>query len=180
MSARPRTSVDPPILLVEDKDSLRTMMRLALEAQGHTVVEARDQPEAEAALRTTRPAIVLSDLRLPEGDGFGVLRAAKELDSELPVIVMTAFGSIQDAVAAMKDGALDFLAKPVDPDHLLLMVERALIQRRMATENSLWGEERIASELLVKLGIRVSSRTLTVITPSHGSALARCCAAAPG
>ena len=49
-------------------------------------------------LRTTRPGVVLSDLRLPEGDGFGVLRAAKELDPELPVIVMTAFGSIQDAV----------------------------------------------------------------------------------
>ena len=84
---------------------------------------------------------MLSDLRLPEGDGFGVLRAAKELDPELPVIVMTAFGSIQDAVAAMKEGALDFLAKPVDPDHLLLMVERALSQRRLATENILLKEE---------------------------------------
>ena len=57
------------------------------------------------------------------------------IDPQLPVIVMTAFGSIQDAVAAMKEGALDFLAKPVDPDHLLLMVERALAQRRLATEN---------------------------------------------
>ena len=84
---------------------------------------------------------MLSDLRLPEGDGFGVLRAAKELDPELPVIVMTAFGSIQDAVAAMKEGALDFLAKPVDPDHLLLLVERALAQRRLATENILLKEE---------------------------------------
>src|SRR6185312_9038454 len=115
----------PPILLVEDKDSLRAMLKLALEAQGHTVIEARDQPEAVQALRAARPGVVLSDLRLPQGDGFGVLRAAKELDPELPVIVMTAYGSIQDAVAAMKDGALDFLAKPVDPDHLLLMVERA-------------------------------------------------------
>jgi DNA-binding NtrC family response regulator len=117
------------------------MLRHALEAQGHAVVEARDQPEAEATLKATRPAIVLSDLRLPEGDGFGVLRAAKELEPELPVIVMTAFGSIQDAVAAMKEGALDFLAKPVDPDHLLLMVERALIQRRLATENLILKEE---------------------------------------
>ena len=141
MSARPQASADLPILLVEDKDSLRAMLRLALEAQGHTVVEARDQPEAEAALRASRPAVVLSDLRLPEGDGFGVLRASKELDPELPVIVMTAFGSIQDAVAAMKEGALDFLAKPVDPDHLLLMVERALTQRRMATENLILKEE---------------------------------------
>ncbi len=117
------------------------MLRHALEAQGHSVVEARDQPEAEAALQASRPAVVLSDLRLPEGDGFGVLRASKELDPELPVIVMTAFGSIQDAVAAMKEGALDFLAKPVDPDYLLLMVERALSQRRLATENMILKEE---------------------------------------
>ncbi len=120
------------------------MLRLALEAQGLTVIEARDQGEAAAALQTARPGVVLSDLRLPIGDGFGVLRAAKELDPELPVIVMTAFGSIQDAVAAMKEGALDFLAKPVDPDHLLLMVERALAQRRLATENILLKEELAA------------------------------------
>ena len=117
------------------------MLRHALEAQGHTVVEARNQPEAVSALQTARPAIVLSDLRLPEGDGLGVLRAAKELDPELPVIVMTAFGAIQDAVSAMREGALDFLAKPVDPDHLMLMVERALAQRRMATENILLKDE---------------------------------------
>jgi DNA-binding NtrC family response regulator len=136
-----RHPTDPPILLVEDKDSLRAMMRLALEAQGHLVVEARDQPEAVQALRSGRPGVVLSDLRLPQGDGFGVLRAAKELDPELPVIVMTAYGSIQDAVTAMKEGALDFLAKPVDPDHLLLMVERALSLRRLSVENVLLKEE---------------------------------------
>jgi DNA-binding NtrC family response regulator len=130
-----------PVLLVEDKDSLRTMLRHALEAQGHTVIEARDEPEAVQALRSSRPGVVLSDLRLPEGDGFGVLRAAKEHDPELPVIVMTAFGSIQDAVSAVKEGALDFLAKPVDPDHLLLMIERAMAQRRLATENLLLKEE---------------------------------------
>jgi DNA-binding NtrC family response regulator len=136
-----RRVADPPILLVEDKDSLRAMLRHALEAHGHSVIEARDEPEAVRALRTTRPGVVLSDLRLPEGDGFGVLRAAKELDPELPVVVMTAYSTIQDAVKAIKEGALDFLAKPVDPDHLLLMVERALSQRRMATENILLKEE---------------------------------------
>ena len=141
MSVRTRQRTDPPILLVEDKDSLRVMLRHALEAQGHTVVEARDQPEAEAALIASNPAVVLSDLRLTDGDGFGVLRAAKSHDPQLPVIVMTAYGSIQDAVAAMKEGALDFLAKPVDPDHLLLMVERALVQRRLATENMILKDE---------------------------------------
>jgi len=144
VSVRSRRSADPPILLVEDKDSLRTMLRHALEAQGLSVIEARDEHEASAALQTARPGVVLSDLRLPNGDGFGVLRAAKELDPELQVIVMTAFGSIQDAVAAMKEGALDFLAKPVDPDHLLLLVERALAQRRLATENILLKEELAA------------------------------------
>jgi DNA-binding NtrC family response regulator len=120
------------------------MLRLAIEGQGHTVVEARDQAEATKAMQRGRPALVLTDLRLPEGDGFGVLRAAKELDPELPVIVMTAYGSIQDAVAAMKEGALDFLAKPVDPDHLLLMVERALAQRRLLTEYILLKDELAA------------------------------------
>ena len=130
-----------PVLLVEDKDSLRAMLRHALEAQGHTVLEARDEAEAVQVLRQSRPAVVLSDLRLPTGDGFGVLRAAKELDPELPVIVMTAYGSIQDAVTAMKEGAMDFLAKPVDPDHLLLLVARAIAQRRMMTEYILLKEE---------------------------------------
>jgi len=132
----------PPaqILIVEDKDSLRTMLRHALERQGHGVLEATNQPEAVRVLLQHQPALVLSDLRLPEGDGFGVLRAAKELDLDIPVIVMTAYGSIEDAVAAMKQGALDFLAKPVDPDHLLLIVARALEQRRLVTENLLMKE----------------------------------------
>jgi DNA-binding NtrC family response regulator len=117
------------------------MLRHALERQDHIVLEARDQPEAVRLLHQAQPAVVLSDLRLPEGDGFGVLRAAKEIDADIPVIVMTAYGSIEDAVAAMKEGAMDFLAKPVDPDHLLLLVNRALEQRRIVTENLLMKEE---------------------------------------
>jgi DNA-binding NtrC family response regulator len=132
------------ILLVEDKDSLREMLRLALEGHGYAVVEAREQREAIEVMQRNRPMLVLTDLRLPEGDGFGVLRSAKELDSQLPVIVMTAYGNIQDAVSAMKEGALDFLAKPVDPDHLLLMIERALAQRRMVTEYILLKDELAA------------------------------------
>ena len=117
------------------------MLRHALEAQGHTVLEARDEPEAIQHLRQSRPAVVLTDLKLPTGDGLGVLRAAKELDPELQVVVMTAYGSIQDAVTAMKEGAMDFLAKPVDPDHLNLMVERAIAQRRRLADYMLLKEE---------------------------------------
>ena len=130
-----------PVLIVEDKDSLRTMLRHALEGHGHAVLEARDEAEAVEQLRRSRPVVVLTDLKLPVGDGFGVLRAAKELDPDLQVVVMTAYGSIQDAVSAMKEGAMDFLAKPIDPDHLLLMVGRAIAQRRMLTEYIILKEE---------------------------------------
>ena len=132
------------VLLVEDKDSLRRMLRLALESGGYQVVEARDLAEAATALTAHRPALVLTDLRLPVGDGFGVLRAAKDIDPDVPVVVMTAYGGVEDAVRAMRDGALDFLAKPVDPDYLLLLVGRALEQRRLATENVLLREELAA------------------------------------
>src|SRR6188474_2575456 len=130
-----------PVLVVEDTDSLRALLRESLEAQGHTVIEARDEPDALRQLDPARPAVVITELKLPTGDGFGVLRAAKELDPELQVVVITASGSIQDAVTAMREGAQDFLAKPVDPDHLLLMVERAIAQRRMMAEYILLKEE---------------------------------------
>ncbi len=117
------------------------MLRHALERQGYEVVEATDEPSAIKLLQDAQPALVLSDLRLPEGDGLGILRASKDLDVDVPVIVMTAYGGIEDAVRAMKDGAMDFLAKPVDPDHLLLLVHRALEQRRIANENLLMKEE---------------------------------------
>lgn len=140
-SAPASATPSAPVLIVEDRESLRTMLRHVLESRGHAVVEAADQPQAEEQLRRAGPSLVLSDLRLPAGDGLGVIRAAKEYDPDLPVIVMTAFGSIQDAVAAMKQGALDFLAKPVDPDHLLLLVERALARRTLVTDYLLLKEE---------------------------------------
>jgi DNA-binding NtrC family response regulator len=137
----PQPVTRSPILIVEDRDSLRTMLARTLESHGHAVVEARDEPEAIEQMRASGPVVVLSDLRLPRGDGFGVIRAAKEYDPEMPVIVMTAYGSIQDAVAAIKQGALDFLAKPVDPDHLLLLVDRAVAQRRLVAEYLFLKEE---------------------------------------
>src|SRR5689334_85707 len=129
------------VLLVEDKASLRQMLRLALEAGGHRGFEAPDVAGAESTLARRRPALVLTDLKLPDGDGFGVLRAAKDRDPDMPVIVMTAYGGVQEAVRAMREGALDFLAKPIDPDHLQLIVARAIEQRRVATENLLLREE---------------------------------------
>jgi len=129
------------ILLVEDKDSLRRVLRLTLENAGYTVTEAGDARAALNEIANSRHSLVLTDLRMPNGSGLDVLRAARAADADVLVIVMTAFGSIDEAVQAMKDGAHDFLQKPVDSNHLLLLVERALEQARLRTENVLLREE---------------------------------------
>ena len=131
----------PDILLVEDKESLRRVLRLTLERAGYSVTEAADARTGVAEIGRVPHKIVLTDLRMPDGTGIDVLRAAKAADSEVPVIVMTAYGSIDEAVQAMKDGAHDFLQKPVDSNHLLLLVSRALEQSRLRTENILLREE---------------------------------------
>jgi DNA-binding NtrC family response regulator len=131
----------PDILLVEDKDSLRRVLRLTLEQAGYSVTEAEDARSGAQEISRVPHRIVLTDLRMPHGSGLDVLRAARAADPDIPVIVMTAFGSIDEAVQAMKDGAHDFLQKPVDSNHLLLIVERALAQARLRTENILLREE---------------------------------------
>ncbi|HZY30590.1 MAG TPA: sigma-54 dependent transcriptional regulator [Candidatus Methylomirabilis sp.] len=123
------------ILLVEDKDSMRRMIRRTLEAAKHRVDEAGDGDEAVRKLGLARYDLVLTDLKLPKQDGFAVLKAAKEASTQMPVIIMTAFGTIDLAVRAMKEGAYHFIAKPFDSDHLLLQIERAMSQFRLVTEN---------------------------------------------
>jgi DNA-binding NtrC family response regulator len=131
----------PDILLVEDKESLRRVLRLTLERAGYTVTEAADARAAAVEIARAPHRLVLTDLRMPYGSGLDVLHAARAADPEVPVVVMTAYGSIDEAVQAMKDGAHDFLQKPVDSNHLLLLVERALEQARLRTENILLREE---------------------------------------
>lgn len=131
----------PDILLVEDKESLRRVLRLTLENAGYSVTEAADARIALNEIASAPHRIVLTDLRMPNGSGLDVLHAARAADAGVPVIVMTAFGSIDEAVQAMKDGAHDFLQKPVDSNHLLLLVQRALEQARLRTENILLREE---------------------------------------
>src|ERR671939_1664928 len=131
----------PDILLVEDKDSLRRVLCLTLEQAHYKVVEAADARAAAAEIARRPFSLVLTDLRMPHGSGLDVLRAARAADPDVPVVVMTAYGSVDEAVQAMKDGAHDFLQKPVDSNHLLLLVERALEQVRLRTENILLREE---------------------------------------
>jgi DNA-binding NtrC family response regulator len=129
------------VLVVEDKESLRAMLRRTLEVRGYSVDEAGDAYEARRRLQAARYLVVLTDLRLPAGSGFDVLAAAKDSDAEMPVVVMTAFGTVDEAVRAMKEGAADFLTKPVDTDHLMVLLDRAIDRRRLLTDYVLLKEE---------------------------------------
>jgi len=130
-----------PILLVEDKAELRAMFRKALERSGYSVDEAPDGNSAIDKVRGRRYLAVLSDLKLPGSSGIDVLREARRTEPTLPVILVTAYGSVEEAVTAMKEGAFDFIQKPVDLDHLKLLLERAVKQQELLRENLLLREE---------------------------------------
>ena len=133
-----------PLLLVEDKNELRAMLRKALERAGYAVEEATDGTAAIQKLRARRYLMVITDLKMPGASGLDVLRESKAADSTIPVLLLTAFGSVEEAVTAMKEGAFDFLQKPVDLDHLKLLVQRAARQQEMLRENLLLREEYAA------------------------------------
>jgi DNA-binding NtrC family response regulator len=133
-----------PLLLVEDKNELRAMLRKALERCGYTVEEAPDGSAAIQKIRARRYLLVITDLKMPGASGLDVLRETKLADANIPVILLTAFGSVEEAVTAMKEGAFDFLQKPVDLDHLKLLVQRAARQQELLRENLLLREEYAA------------------------------------
>jgi DNA-binding NtrC family response regulator len=129
------------ILLVEDKPELRAMLRKALEKAGYAVDEAPDGTSAIDKVRNKRYLAVLTDLKLPGASGLDVLHEARRADPMIPVILITAYGSVEDAVTAMKDGAFDFIQKPVDLEHLKLLLARAVRQQELLRENLLLREE---------------------------------------
>ncbi len=124
----------PSVLIVLEADSLHARLRQALEMAGIDVVEVEDEPQARESMRQARPMAVLTDLKLPAGDGLGVLAAAKALDGELPVIVTSEPGNVADAVSAMKGGALECFVKPLDVEQVVPLLERAIGAYRALTE----------------------------------------------
>lgn len=130
------------ILLVEDKESLAEMMREALTSEGYEVDLAGTTQDAIRALKSRgHYSLILTDLRLPGEGGLKVLGASREHDPLCPVIVMTGYGTIEQAVEAMRIGAWDFIQKPVDIDHLTLLIQRCLDHHALTRENILLREE---------------------------------------
>ncbi len=121
------------ILVVEDEEKLRRVVELQLKGAGFDVDQAGN---VEDAMRLAdRADVILTDLRLPGTSGLELLANLRRQDSHTPVIVMTAFGSIETAVEAMKAGAVDFLPKPFSLDHLMTVVNKALELRTLRDEN---------------------------------------------
>jgi len=123
------------ILIVEDEDSQRNVLRDILEEAEYNVTAVSRAPEALAALRAGPYSLLITDLRMPEMNGIELLTEAKRLQPDLEVVVMTAYATVETAVNAMKLGATDYLAKPFDKDMLLVVAAKALERSNLRTEN---------------------------------------------
>jgi DNA-binding NtrC family response regulator len=127
------------ILVVDDKDTMRTMFQRLLAA--HDVAVAPDATRALALLESEEFDVVVSDIRMPGLDGHALLAELRRTRPDVPVILMTAFGSVQDAVSAMKLGALDYLAKPFEPEEAIVAVEKAIEWRALRRRAKTLSEE---------------------------------------
>ncbi len=123
------------VLVVDDETSVRHMLRLVLEGAGYRVAEAACGTEALQRLQDEPFDIILSDIRMPELDGLGLLQQIKQLGVDGMVIMMSAYGSIDTAVECLKKGAYDYISKPFKPDEVILTLRKAEERIRLQREN---------------------------------------------
>jgi len=129
------------ILVVEDKESFREYIKETLKVVGFQVFEAGEAKGAIETFNEKSIDIVLLDLRLPGKDGILIAKEIKKIDNTIPIIIITAYGTVENAVKAMKLGVYDFIEKPVDPDRLVHLVNRAWKEQRILRENIILKEE---------------------------------------
>ncbi|MBN1615249.1 MAG: sigma-54-dependent Fis family transcriptional regulator [Deltaproteobacteria bacterium] len=165
------------ILVVEDGQSQREMLRDFLRKEGHWVGEADNGVEAVRAVREGHYDLILLDYKMPGMDGMEVLREVKQLNPEIDVVIITAYGTIETAVEAMKAGAIDYITKPIEFDDLLMQVERVAERRVLLRENEILrerlGERAVTADriiykseqmgALINLAARVAASRATVL-----------------
>lgn len=123
------------ILVVDDELNTREGLKIALEQDGYNVITAASGAHAKQILEKTKINLILSDLNMPGINGLELLQLARKMFPEMAIIIITGYGSIETAVKAMKDGAYDFITKPIDIDRLSALVEKALKTQRLMLEN---------------------------------------------
>jgi two-component system response regulator HydG len=168
----------PPktILVADDEKAHRLMLRAHLEREGFDVVEASDGQDAIAKVAERIVDLVLMDIRMPVIDGMEALAKIKKLNPAVPVIIMTAYGSIGSAVEALKSGAEDYLSKPLDMDELIFKVNKALRYRQLEEENVLQ-KERLGmrfdfSRIIgTSPAIKELFETLSMVAPTEATIL---------
>ncbi|MFQ5588912.1 MAG: sigma-54-dependent transcriptional regulator [Nitrospiria bacterium] len=160
------------VLIVEDHEGLARMLSQALTDANYHVLRAKDGREGLDMIESERIDLVVTDLKLPFKSGLDVLHAAKEHHADVPVIIMTAHGSFDLAVKAVKDGAYDFIAKPFEPDHLLLQIEKALEKQRLFKENLVL-KETFSSQLGFPKIIGKSAEMLNILEQAQRVAQGR-------
>src|SRR5688572_10797468 len=122
------------IVVVDDDSSVRRIMKIQLEEAGYEVALASDGEEARGIIDERRPQLVISDLRMPCSDGLDLLRHIREGVHDTTVIIVTAFATVETAVAALKAGAYDYISKPIDYEALVLAVHRAMERQTLLEE----------------------------------------------
>src|SRR5947207_2809973 len=124
------------ILIVDDTEMMRDSLAATMAREGHEVVAAGDGAAAVQRLGATKFDLLITDLKMPKLTGIELLTEAKKLRPEMPVVVMTAFATVQTAVEAMKFGAYDYIQKPFEGEEIKLLVERTLEHNRLIRENA--------------------------------------------
>src|SRR6266498_1364879 len=114
------------ILVVDDDPDIREVLRDRLESLGYEVLTASNGKDALESINKQSPQMVLLDIEMPEMNGLEVLKEVRSRQMDLTVVMITAYGTIERAVEAMKEGAYDFIPKPFEPDHIALIVPKAL------------------------------------------------------
>ncbi|MDB6018675.1 MAG: Response regulator of zinc sigma-54-dependent two-component system [Pedosphaera sp.] len=127
-----KSSPGPRILIVDDDDGQRSLLHSFLSTQGFTTIPVASGEQALAVLRTEQISMMISDVRMPGISGLEALRRARKEHSTLPVLLVTAYADIREAVGAMRDGAVNYLSKPIDLDELLATVQQATGVKRAA------------------------------------------------
>lgn len=129
------------ILIVDDEKRMRHIIQLMLEREGFKTEQAENGKEALELLKQKRFDMAITDLKMPEMDGMTLLEEAKKIDSNFPIVVVTAHGTIENAVLAMQKGAIDYITKPFDEEKILITVKRSLKISRLQEEVRLLREE---------------------------------------